>query len=380
MSIAALEGIRILDLTRLLPGPYATQLLADLGADVIKVEEPTRGDYTREYPLRIGEFGAHFALLNRNKRSVALNLKDPAGRDALLKLCETADVLMESFRPGVMDRLGVGWEQVHARNPRLVYCAISGYGQDGPYRKRPGHDLNYCSLAGAMGLSGPPEGDPALQGCQLADVGGGALMSIMGVLAALIARERTGEGQFVDVSMLDGTASLLTYAFAEQFAATAGGLPGPARGIARLHGGRPGYGIYRCRDGGYVALGALEPKFWRRFCELVERPDLVERIAPRTRDEIAALRDELIAIFATRDRDAWCALMADDDVCLTAVSTMAEAVADPQLRARGMIQELDGMPQLGFPVKLSATPATLRHRPPHLGEHTEEVLEEIGTK
>jgi crotonobetainyl-CoA:carnitine CoA-transferase CaiB-like acyl-CoA transferase len=378
----ALDGVKILDLSRLLPGPYATMLLADLGADVVKVEEPGRGDYARGYALRLGAHGAHFALLNRNKRSVALDLKRPAARDAFLRLAGGADVVLESFRPGVMDRLGLGAAALRALNPRLVYCALSGYGQDGPYRDRVGHDLNYASLAGAIALCGPPDpaADPALQGCQLADVGGGAMMAVMGILAALLARARTGVGQTVDVSMLDGTASLLTYAFAELFAAAASGgaVPPPRRGSARLHGGRPGYGIYRCADGRHVALAALEEKFWERFCTLAGRLDLVPRIAPATLPEIAALRAELAMLFATRPRDEWVALMADEDVCLTPVQGPEEAAFDPQLRARGMIAELDGLPQLGFPVKLDGTPARLRRGPPALGEHTREVLSEAG--
>ncbi|HEV8323984.1 MAG TPA: CaiB/BaiF CoA-transferase family protein [Myxococcota bacterium] len=380
-----LEGVRILDLSRLLPGPYATQLLADLGADVVKIEEPGRGDYARGYGLRLGEHGAHFALLNRSKRSVALDLKRPAARDAFLRLADRADVVVESFRPGVMDRLGLGAELLRARNPRLVYCAISGYGQDGPYRDRPGHDLNYCATAGAISLSGPPDpdADPALQGCQLADVGGGALMAVMGVLAALLARARTGAGQVVDVSMLEGTASLLTYAFAELFARRARGEPpaaaAPRRGTARLHGGRPGYGVYRCQDGRHVALAALEEKFWARFCALAGRPDLAPRHAPATPADVAALRAELDALFATRPRDEWVALMAADEVCLTPVHDLAEAAADPQLQARGFFTALpDGTPQLAFPVKLSATPARPPSPAPALGAHTRALLAEAG--
>src|SRR3954447_22661364 len=274
---AALEGLRVLDLSRLLPGGFCTLLLADMGADVLKVEDTGTGDYIRWMPpyyggeeqQREGTGSAYFLALNRNKRSLRLNLKHERGREVLLRLVEDYDVVVESFRPGVMDRLGVGYETLRERNPRLIYCPISGYGQDGPLTGRSGHDTNYLALNGVLGLTGGRGGPPTQSAGQIADLGGGGLMAAVGVLAAVIERERSGEGQLVDISMTDGGLAWLAMVVAHYFAEQRL----PRRGDVELAGGILCYFPYEAADGGWVSLGALEPKFWRNWCAGVERPD-----------------------------------------------------------------------------------------------------------
>src|SRR5690242_11482361 len=277
MSGRPLEGLTVLDLSRLLPGGFCSLMLADFGADVIKVEDTGMGDYVRWTPpfYEGGDEsarGAAFLSLNRGKRSIRVDLKTDAGRDVLLRLARDADVLLESFRPGVMDRLGVGYEVLRAENPGLVYCAISGYGQDGPFRDRSGHDMNYLARVGLLGLTGSAEGPPVQAAGQIADLGGGALMAGFGILAALRERDRSGLGQFVDVSMADGALTWLAMVAARYLADGSA----PARGGLELAGGLLCYRPYRCADG-WVALGALEPKFWAAWCRGVGREDLVER-------------------------------------------------------------------------------------------------------
>lgn len=274
MSVAeAFAGLRLLDLSRLLPGPYCSLLFADLGAEVIKVEEPGLGDYARSNLPHYGKtgVGAAYLMLNRNKKSLALNLKADAGKAIFRRLIRTADVLLESFRPGVMDRLGLGWEALRGENPGLVYCALSGYGQDGPYRNLVGHDINYMGYAGALAITGPRGGPPLMPGVQVADIGGGALMAAFAIAAALHHRARAGQGQFLDVSMTDGVVSWLANHYGPFFAT--GQLP--VRGEERLNGGWVCYQIYETADGKHLTLGALEPKFWANLCALLRREDLI---------------------------------------------------------------------------------------------------------
>ena len=345
--MTALAGLRVLDLTRLLPGPFCSLLLADFGADVIKVEDLGAGDYARADP-------AAFAALNRGKRSLRVDLKSPEGREVFVRLARGADVVLESFRPGVMDRLGVGWERLHAENPALVYCAISGYGQDGPLRDRAGHDINYLARAGLLALSGEADGPPVQSAGQIADVGGGALMAAFGILAAL----RSGEGQLVDVAMADGALSWLALLAAK---------PASSRGALTLGGGILCYRPYRCADG----YGALEPKFFAAFCAGVGREDLADhQFDPPGSDAHA----ELVAIFLARTRAEWEAFNARHDCCLEPVRELSEALEDPQFRAREMV--LEGA--FGTPVKLSATPGDTSRAAPAPGEHTDEVLAEAG--
>jgi alpha-methylacyl-CoA racemase len=377
-----LDGVRVLDLSRLLPGPFCSLLLADFGADVVKVEDTAQGDYMRwSPPVYDGAdptaASAMFLALNRNKRSVRLDLKDERGREVLFALVRGADVLLESFRPGVLDRLGCGYEALRAVNPGLVYCAISGYGRDSPLRDRSGHDLNYLALAGLLGLTGDPDAAPIQPGGQIADLGGGALMAAFGILAALRERDRSGEGQLVDVSMTDGTLSWLAMVAARMLADGAV----PRRGGLDLGGALVCYRPYRCADG-WITIGALEPKFWAEFCRGVGREDL---IAGQFDAPGSATHREVEAVAAGRTRAEWAAFAAEHDCCVEPVLDLDEVVESEHVRAREMVVELDQpgvaepVRQLGTPVKLSRTPADTGRRPgPGLGEHTEELLRELG--
>jgi crotonobetainyl-CoA:carnitine CoA-transferase CaiB-like acyl-CoA transferase len=378
--MSAFAGVRVLDLSRLLPGPYCSLLFADLGADVIKVEEPGLGDYARATPPHWGRsgLGAYFLLLNRNKRSVALNLKTEGGKAAFRRLARTADVVLESFRPGVMDRLGLGWSALSELNPRLVYCAITGYGQDGPYRDLVGHDINYMGYAGALSVTGLRDGAPLMPGVQAADLGGGALLAAFAIAAALHHRTASGRGQFIDAAMTDGVVSWMAPHLGAFFAT--GRVA--ARGEERLNGGWICYQTFEAADGGWVTLGALEPKFWANFCRLVGREDLVS-LQYAEGPARAKAEAELRAIFRTRPRDEWVRLLHTEDVCAGPVLAVDEVVRDPQLRARGLFQEvahptLGPIPQVAFPVKLSATPARMDTPPPALGADTEAILRELG--
>ena len=377
-----LEGLKVLDLTRLLPGGFCSMLLADFGADVIKVEDTGLGDYVRWAPpyyegVERSAGSALFLSLNRGKRSIRIDLKSAQGKDVLLRLVREADVLLESFRPGVLDRLGVGYERLREENPGLVYGAITGYGQDGPGRDRSGHDLNYLGLNGILGLSGEADGPPVPSAAQVADLGGGALMAVVGVLIALRERERSGQGQQVDCSMFDGSLSLLAMLAAEMLA---GGAV-PRRGELRLAGGIVCYRPYRCADG-YVTLGALEPKFWSAFCQGVGREDLAGHAFDPPGSEAHRTLSE---IFAERTREQWRAFAAEHDCCLEPVLDLDEALNGELVAAREMVVSLDqpGADQpvrlLGLPFKLSRTPGDPVRAPgPGLGEHTRDVLREAG--
>lgn len=377
-----LDGVRVLDLSRLLPGGFCSLLLADYGADVLKVEDTRLGDYIRWAPptvegAAVSASSALFLALNRNKRSIRIDLKNDDGREVLLALVREHDVVLESFRPGVLDRLGAGYEAMRAVNPKLVYCAITGYGQDGPLRDRPGHDMNYLGLVGLLGLTGERDGPPVQAAGQIADLGGGALMAAFGILAALREAERTGEGQVVDVAMADGALSWLAMV-AARFLAD-GELP--ARGGLELAGGLICYAPYACADG-WVTLGALERKFWEAWCGGVGREDLLDEQHAATGSDVHA---EVQAIFAARTRAEWEAFAAEHECCLEPVLDLGEALSSELVRARGMVVGLDqpGVAEpvrlLGAPVKLSRTPADCNRLPgPALGEHTEDVLRAAG--
>jgi alpha-methylacyl-CoA racemase len=377
-----LEGLTVLDLSRLLPGGFCSLLLADFGADVVKVEDTGAGDYIRWSPPHYEgaaptASGALFLALNRGKRSIRVNLKTEAGRDVLLRLVADADVVLESFRPGVMDRLGVGYETLREVNPGLVYCAISGYGQDGPNRGRSGHDMNYLGLNGLLGLTGEAGGPPVQASGQIADLGGGALMAAVGILIALRERERSGEGQLVDCSMFDGSLSWLAMVAAEALATGRA----PRRGELGLAGRYNCYRPYACADG-HVTLGALEPKFWAAWCQGVGRPDLVEHAFDSPG---SSSHREVCAIFAQRTREQWSAFAAEHDCCLEPVLELDEALASELVAAREMVVELaqPGAARpvrlLGTPIKLSRTPGDPARAPgPALGEHTAQVLAAAG--
>ncbi|HEX9307655.1 MAG TPA: CaiB/BaiF CoA-transferase family protein [Anaeromyxobacter sp.] len=371
-----LEGLRVLDLTRLLPGPFATLVLADLGADVVKVEERGGGDWLRGMPpLAGGESGA-FHALNRGKRSVAIDLRRAEGVSAFLRLARGADAVVESFRPGVLDRLGLGWETLHRENPRLVLCSISGYGQDGPYAQRAGHDLDYCAFAGVLAANGTPE-RPAPLAVQVADLAGGAWPAAAGILAALLGRGRTAEGAHVDVSMTEGALAMLALPLGMAWTR---GTP-IARGRELLDGGAGCYAVYRTRDGRFVALGALEPKFFAAFCAAVDRPELAER---QLDDGGRGPRAELEAIFASRTRDEWADFAGRHDVCLAPVLEGDEPQEDPQLRARGAFVSVPipgqarRMAAVATPIRIRGAPPPAATSGPHAGEHTDDVLAEAG--
>jgi crotonobetainyl-CoA:carnitine CoA-transferase CaiB-like acyl-CoA transferase len=376
MDRLPLSGLRVLDLSRLLPGPYATLVLADLGADVVRVEDPSGGDWLRWLPPLVREQSGLFHALNRNKRSLALDVRRREGARAFLRLARSADVVVESFRPGVLDRLGLGYASLRAENPRVVLCSISGYGQDGPYRHRAGHDIDYCAIAGVLSVNGP-EDRPLPLGVQVADVAGGSWPAVAGILAALLRRAATGEGAHLDVSMTEGALALLAMQLG---AAGARGAP-LARGKELLNGGAASYGVYRTRDGRFVALGALEPRFFAGFCGAVGRPDLADR---QLDGGGRGPREELEAIFASRTRDEWEAFAAAHDVCVAPVLEGDEPRADPQLLHRRAFLEVEtpwegkAVPGLATPVRFAGEDAPAPRPAPRLGEHGEAVLGEAG--
>jgi alpha-methylacyl-CoA racemase len=365
-----LTGIRVLDLTRLLPGAFCTMLLADMGADVIKVEEPGTGDYMRWTPPLIDGQSVLFNALNRNKRSVSLNLKAEEGRDVLLRLVETSDVLVEGNRPGVMDRLGLGWDGLHARNPRLVMCSITGYGQTGPYAARAGHDLNYMATAGGLGLNGARGGPPVPLSVQVADIGGGGLQPAVAILGALVAVQRGGEGRWIDASMTDGAVSWLALAFAARGAGEEVG-----RGDQRLAGRHACYRVYACKGGGFYSVGALEPKFWAALCTALGRPDLID-LQFVEGDDGRRVHQEMEEIFASRTRSEWEHELSALDVCCEPVLDLDEVASHPQIVARHVIESRQTGVEVRPAIQLRSD---WRQRDaPGLGEHTAEVLAEVG--
>lgn len=374
----ALQGIRILDLTRLLPGATCTMLLADLGAEVLKVEQPGEGDYNRAFaPINKKESGS-FLLLNRNKRSLTLNLKHEEGKEVFRRLVKEYDVVVEGFRPGVMDRLGFSFDELKALNPRIIVCAISGFGQDGPLRTASGHDLNYMALSGALQLFGTVESGPIVPGLSIADVGGGSLMAVYGILSALIARERLGTGQYIDVSMFDGLVTWLAYHAADYLFA---GIE-PKGGRRPFIGAAPCYNVYRCGDGGAISLGIIESHFWHRLCDYINEPQWKDNQWPSGEDAKAQF-ERLGVLFRSASRDEWVRRLEAIDVPVAPVNSMREAFAHPQSAARELVYECEHpvegtIPQLGFPVKFSDTPATHRLHPPLLGEHTDHILASLG--
>ena len=370
----ALEGIRVLDLSRMLPGPYCSMMLADLGAEVIKVEEPTIGDPTRNSPPLIDGQSAPFAQVNRIKKSIGIDLKQPEGRDIFLKLASRADCVLEQFRPGVVDRLGINYAVVAEVNPRIVYCSLTGFGQNGPHRERSGHDLNYLALSGVLGLTTDERGKPVIPGVQVADLAGGMIAGFA-ILAALLARERTGRGQYVDVSMFDVMLSMLPIPAAHHFAGNTIGVGGKYV----LSGAYPFYNVYETSDGKFMTLGALEPKFWANFCRKVGREDLISRQfdSDEQRDMLFA---EVRDIFKSRTQAQWIEIMKDADCCCEPVLSMSEAFEHAQTHAREMVKEMDATEsrQLGSSYKMSDTPPRCVTPAPTLGEHTDVLLREIG--
>jgi alpha-methylacyl-CoA racemase len=374
-----LSGIRILDLSRLVPGAYASQMMADFGADVIKVEEPGSGDYSRSMsPYGPGGMGLYFLALNRNKRSMTLNLKSKQGREIFLRMVDKADVVLESFRPGVLERLGLGYEQLKEKNVGIIYCAISGYGQDGPYQLRAGHDLNYAGYAGLLHYNRSSHGEPVMPPTQFGDLAGGGQMAMIGILTALVGRAQTGEGRKVDASMTEGLLSLSSLSATTYL--NTGKTPRP--GQSALDGGLPCYSIYETQDGKYVTLAALEPKFWQTFCMHVGHLELLPFHMPVGSAESNEARDVLKTIFKARTRDEWLTELAEIDACVGPVYDIGEALNDAQAQARGVsvAGNIDGEPfhsLASFP-RISDVTIEQRYAPPRLGEHTGEFLHEVG--
>ena len=374
----ALSGVKVLDLSRLLPGPFCSMLLADMGADVIKVEDPKRGDYIRWWPPLVGKNSGFHVVLNRNKRSLTLNLKVPEGRDLFLRLVGEADVVLESFRPGVMTRLGVGYDVLKAINPRLVYCAVTGYGSEGLRSRKAGHDLNYLALNGVLSHCGR-DGHPTLSGVQIADLGGGGLLAAFSIVTALLARERLGKGQFIDVPMMDGALTWNCLRWGKYLGD--GKIPRP--GDDFLNHGCACYNIYETRDGRHMSLGALEPQFWKAFCDAAARPEWnrPDYFDPGPHQQV--LQREIASYFRQKTLAEWVDHFRDIDCCCEPIMNLAEVMDDPDLRARQMVVDMvheswGAYRQLGIAPKFSLTPGTIRSHAPELGEHTRAILSDLG--
>ena len=385
----ALEGIKILDLAGLAPGAFCIMLLGDLGAEVLKVEAPMPADLSGTGPSPKGEEKrketAYFAL-NRNKKSIGLNLKSQAGRQIFYRLAQQADVIVEGYRPGVVKRLKIDYDTIDKLNPKVIYCSLSGYGQDGPYRTFSGHDINYISLAGVLGLIGTSEGLPVIPLNLVADFAGASLYGAIGILAALMARNKTGKGQYVDIAYMDGALSLITFFTTSYF------LNGiiPKRGETWAHGAYPYYGVYQTKDGGYITIGCLETHFWENLCHLLGRGDYIpyhfalEHTLYKPEDKKwEEIHSYLKQTFLTKTRDEWFELLTQKDIPAGKVYTLDEVFTDPQVLHRQMVIEVEHptlgkVKQVGIAPKLSGTPGKVRSLSPLLGEHTEEILLGLG--
>lgn len=373
-----LEGIKVVDVSRLLPGPFCSMILADLGAEVIKVESLGVGDMVRMLPPFAGGESAAFLSINHNKKSVAVNLRKPEGREIVLRLAGAADVFLEGFRPGQASRIGIGYEQLTDANPRIVYCSISGYGQEGPLRDRAGHDINYAALGGLLHTMGCEGSQQAVPGVQITDLAG-ALYAAIGILAALAARARTNEGAYIDASMFHSAVALNTFSAAADLLSELR-LP---KQPGYLTGEFPCYNIYETKDGRKVSLGALEPEFWTHFCTAAGREDLIGKQFPAEADR-AAVVAEVRRVFAERTWEEWAQVFADKDVCCEPLNTLREALQHPQVAAGGMVCEVQHptagrLTHVGAPLKI--TPKGARREltsPPLLGQHTTEVLRNLG--
>lgn len=374
-----LSSLKVLDFSGLLPGPFGTMLLADMGAEVLRVESPSRPDLCRVMPPHEAGVSAAHAFLNRSKRGIAVDLKKPEGVDLIKKLVAEYDIVVEQFRPGVMDRLGVGYEALKAINPRLIYCAITGYGQTGPYKDRAGHDMNYLAIAGVLGYNGRKATGPAPVSVQIADVAGGSCHAVMGILAAVIHRHQTGEGQFVDISMTDAAFTL--HALTAPPALVAGIQP-EMEGT-QLNGGSF-YDCYETADGRWFSVGGLEPQFFMAFCAALGRPELAPMgMVMGDPAVVAQLKGEIRAEMKKKTWAEWAEVFAGIDSCTEPVLSFAEACQHPQIQARHLIVEVprpDGtlQKQLGSAIKFSATPPSYRFIGAEIGAHTDEVLQALG--
>jgi len=374
-----LSSLKVLDFSGLLPGPFGTMLLADMGADVLRVESPSRPDMVRILPPHDAGVSASHAFLNRSKRGIAVDLKNPAGVELIKKLVADYDIVVEQFRPGVMDRLGVGYEALRAINPKLIYCAITGYGQTGPYKDRAGHDMNYLSIAGVLGYNGRKSTGPAPVSVQIADVAGGSCHAVMGILAAVIHRTQSGEGQFVDISMTDAAFTL--HALTAPPALVADIQPDMEG--TQLNGGSF-YDCYETKDGRHFSVGGLEPQFFLQFCNAIGRPELAPQgMVMGNPEVVASLKAEIRQEMKKKTHAEWEQVFIAIDSCTEPVLSFAEACEHPHIKARELIVGVprpDGtlQRQLGSAIKFSKTPATFRFIGTELGSHTDDVLQEHG--
>ena len=378
----ALEGIRVLDLTRALAGPFCTLMLGDNGADVIKIEIPGTGDDTRGWgPPFIQEESAYFLSINRNKRSLTLNLRDPKAKEIFLKLAKDADVVVENFTPGVMDRFGLGYEDVKATNPGIIYCSISGFGQGGPYRTRSAYDQIMQGMGGLMSITGEPDGEPQKIGVAVTDIGAG-MWAAFGIMSAIHHRHVHGEGQYIDVSMLDAQVAWLTYQAAYYFA----NGEAPSR-LGAAHPTLVPYQAFRCQDGKLLNLAVGSERIWERFCEAIGRPDLKDNPDYATNPDRVKNRNKLVSllgeVFSQRPVLEWVDALNGASVPAGPINDLADVFSDPQVLARDMYQEmshptLGSIKQTGLPIKFSSTPGGLDRHPPLLGEHNSQILEELG--
>ena len=385
----ALEGVKILDLSRVIPGTFCTMLLGDLGAEVLKIETPGLSEFVGSSRSLQGEENrkkAAYYAPNRNKKSITVNLKSEAGREIFYRLSKQADVIIEGFRPGVAKRLGIDYETISKLNPRIVYCSLSGYGQDGPYQAFPGHDINYIAMAGVLGLIGTSEGPPVIPLNLVADFAGAALYGALGISVALVARNKTGKGQYVDAAYIDGAVSLMTWFTNDYF------FEGSVlrRGESWLHGAYPYYGVYETKDGKYITIGCIEPHFWENLCRLLGREDYIhyhfasEHTIRKPEDKKwDEIRTFLKQTFLTKTRDEWFELLTRRDIPAGKVHTPDEVFSDPQVLHRQMVIEVEHsalgkIKQVGIAPKLSDMPGKVRTLSPLLGEHTNEILQELG--
>ncbi|MBX5445746.1 MAG: CoA transferase [Sphaerobacter sp.] len=374
-------GVRVLDLSRILSGPYCTMVLADYGAEVIKVERPGAGDDTRHWgPPFIGGESGYFLSINRNKKSITVDMSTPEGREIIYRLARTADVAIENFRPGTADRLGIGYERLRQENPSIIYCSISGFGQTGPYRDRPGYDALAQAMSGMMAITGEPDGPPMKHGMSIADIGAG-MWAVFAIAAALYHRERTGEGQAIDVSLLDAQLSWLTYAAGNYFAS--GKNPGR---YGSAHPNIVPYQPFATADG-YIMLAVGNDRLWQQFCQAAGRPELADQPGFRTNAERVTNRADVVAtvgeIMAQRTTAEWMELLERAGIPAGPINTVEQILDDPHVLAREMVVTLQHptageIKTVGIPAKLSDTPGTVRSAPPLLGQHTDEILAELG--
>ncbi|MGB9022575.1 MAG: CaiB/BaiF CoA-transferase family protein [Candidatus Bathyarchaeia archaeon] len=374
--MAPLDGLRVLDLSRLMPGPLCTMILGDLGADVIKVEQPEIGDYARSAPPLLGNTGSAFLMLNRNKRSITLNLKKAEGQEILRKLAAKADVFVESYRPGVAERLGVGYQAISQVNERIIYCSISGFGQSGPYRDLVGHDLTYTAYSGAIGATGSRGGPPVIPAIQVSDIQA-AMYATIAITAALYRREKAGKGEFIDISLMDAAVASMIMPMSFHLAGES-----TERGSSFLSGGAHFYNIYETADRKYVAIAPLEPKFWIELCSVL-RLEKYQDKQLTSEAEANRIREDLAGIFRQKTRDEWVKILNEREIPCAPIYDVREVLADPHVTSRKMIFEMETeafgrLNQLATPIRVSHSPLTARSPPPRLGEHTLQILQELG--